>query len=329
VPGDARAAWLTRPEITAQLLRAYALYTLTSLSPLKPVFPLTQAGRPDLAVAYAAAALGFRYASPAVVYAAAKDSAAAAGAWISPLPAVVLTTALSPADRTRVANLLIQCQALAWPGDGTSDGDNYWDDEHQHHRFPPHGPVWSFAMPPADFGRFLATNRDYTVDRAIAWLAANGLVLQALIVGHERDPIVIAAAAKLAQANLKAKAAAAPETPLGSELLAALSGTATAPSAAAEHASNQSSPPWYAVTAAAAREAGHGSVMSSALTSLINCGGALLVENKRCLTYLAQRYVCAPFRIMRPLTRSSYHLQRIFAVDVQQSRWGVSFHAVG
>lgn len=181
------ALFLSHPLVTALLLRAYALYSLSWVSTSKPVIMLTQAGRPDLAVAFAAGALEFTYLYPCALRGVAP-----------PLPPISLwCNKLPPADRPRIANLLIQCQVLAWPArskvepQGASRSAGSIDNIMTSKLLDCH--AYSYAMSPTDFRRFLIVNTDYVVDRATTWLIINGLVYEALIIAHHKSPANVAA----------------------------------------------------------------------------------------------------------------------------------------
>lgn len=78
----------------------------------------------------------------------------------------------SPADRAKVANLALQCQVLCWPAVVMAESDS--------------NPVssCSYAMSKDDFRRWLRLNRDYSPDKAVAFLAAHGLVEECLVAAH-------------------------------------------------------------------------------------------------------------------------------------------------
>ena len=163
---------------------------------------LSQAGRPDLAVCFAASALGYAYEFPGAVAALldgdgdgatlgrhrpasgfgcvkqllgrvtlcggnASATPAAHGGLASPPP---LWVTLEGAERARVANILVQCQALAIAtaiAGGDSDG----------------AVSLPFCMSAADFAAFLLICRDYSSERAIGLFLAHGLGVFAVVAG--------------------------------------------------------------------------------------------------------------------------------------------------
>ena len=153
----------------ALLLRACSLYSrATAAPPLKPVVMLAATGRPDLAVAFAASAVGFSYVPPAVAAGSAPPldlTTPAAAAAVAGVAALTGESSLSPADRARLLNLAIACQLMS---------------------VQPSGGTPTYAMAASDFHRFLATEVDYDAERAIEAAVAVGDIRSALVVGHER-----------------------------------------------------------------------------------------------------------------------------------------------
>lgn len=163
---------------------------------------LPQAGRPDLAVCFAASALGYAYEFPRATAALVdgdgdgmtvgrhgSDSgfgfvkqllgrvtlcggnvSATPAADGGPTPPPPLWVTLEGAERARVANILVQCQALAITtaiSGGDSDG----------------AVSLPFCMSAADFAAFLLSCRDYSSERAIGLFLAHGLGVFAVVAG--------------------------------------------------------------------------------------------------------------------------------------------------
>lgn len=178
LPTTAPSALALEHGPTTTLLRAYVLFTLSNASPIKAVLMLCHAGRPDMAVSFALVALG--------------SSLETCDA-VASLPQLHAPAPLSPADRTRVANLLIQAQILAAAMAAVDDGDVEAGGI---------ASSGSFALSRTGFKSWLAANKDYVPDRAVNWLVASGMVLEALIVGHERGVAGAAAAANVLQSSV-------------------------------------------------------------------------------------------------------------------------------
>lgn len=159
-----RFGTLSRCKVVEQ---AFALYTIASAHPLRAVKALTSAGRPDLGVAYAAGALGEG-----------SFESMAEENWRlfqqtnnppGPLPTGSFASRHpSPAERTRLANLLIQCQLIAMRTTKLQE------------RFQ------CRAFSQSAFSLWLAQSFDLQPEKAIPWLAASGYAYEALVVAHSR-----------------------------------------------------------------------------------------------------------------------------------------------
>lgn len=160
-----RIGSLSRCKLVEQ---AFALYTIASANPLRVVKGLASAGRPDLSVAYAAGALGegsFESMAEENWRLFPKGTTKPPG----PLPTGSFASRQpSPADRTRLANLLLQCQLIVMKTISKQD------------RFQ------CRAFSQESFGSWLAQSSDLQPEKAIPWLTASGFAYEALIVAHSR-----------------------------------------------------------------------------------------------------------------------------------------------
>ena len=152
-------------EATSFFLQAFALFSFSSCPPIRAVLTFLLAGRPDLAVAYAACALGSPFKWPS----ASNSALASLVAAVSAIP--VSSNSPAPADRARLANLLIQSQVRS----------SYLTPD-------------SFALSTTDFRSWLASDFPYSPERAIFWLAADGFAFEAILVAHSRSQALMQSA---------------------------------------------------------------------------------------------------------------------------------------
>lgn len=161
-----RIGSLSRCKLVEQ---AFALYTIASANPLRAVKALTSAGRPDLGVAYAAGALG----EGSLFESMAEESWKLYGQKTSKPPGSLPVGSFasrqpSPADRTRLANLLLQCQLISMKTTNRQE------------RFQ------CRAFSNESFVSWLAQSSDLQPEKAIPWLVANGYAYEAIVVAHAR-----------------------------------------------------------------------------------------------------------------------------------------------